>query len=899
MKKERVFLIDGNSYCYRAYYAIKDLRNSKGQPTNAVYGFILMLKKLLASEKPDYMGIAFDLKGPTFRHKRFNAYKIKRKPMPDDLVSQMPLIKEVVAAYNIAIFEKEGFEADDILATVARKIAKEGVEVYIVTGDKDALQLVDDNIKVCSTHKEGLVYDKEAVINRFSGLGPENMTDLMALSGDVSDNIPGVRGVGEKTAIELIKDFKDIDTLYKNIDKIKNESKRKMLAEQEDIARLSKELATVDDSVPIEVELSAMRLKDPDRERLVRIFKDLDFKTLAKEAAPDSPGLRSGACYKTIVDIKGFEGFLSELKKQKEFVFDFETTSENPLVAVPVGVSFCWEAGKAYYVALASKAQGSGLMVRQGVDPGYVFKALKGIMENEKIKKIGQNIKYEKLILSNCGIGLNAIDFDTMIASYLLNPSKFNHNLDDLAFERLDHKMISIDELLGSGKKRINMSEVPLDRISEYSCEDSDITFRLKQILEKELFEKELDMLFREIELPLVDVLSEMETSGIKVDVKLLKGMSRDMDKELETIVKNIYKIAGAEFNINSPKQLSEILFEKLNLPVVKKTKTGFSTDVGVLERLAFVHPLPKELLRYRELSKLKSTYIDALPELVNKKTGRLHTSFNQTITATGRLSSSKPNLQNIPIKTPQGREIRKAFIGEKGSLIISADYSQIELRILAHLSKDEELLKAFEQGLDVHTHTASLIFDVKEKDVTPEQRSSAKTVNFGIVYGMSAFGLSRSLSIDPASAQQFIDSYFERYSRVRLYMEDTIEEARSLGYVTTLFNRRRYIPEIITGSVKEQQQAERIAINAPIQGSAADLIKIAMINIHKDMAEKKVSSKMILQVHDELVFEAPEKELALMAKMIKEKMEGAVKLRVPVEVSVKFGKNWLEMFEV
>ncbi|MBU1887975.1 MAG: DNA polymerase I, partial [Candidatus Omnitrophica bacterium] len=478
MKKERLFLIDGNSYCYRAYYAIKDLKNSKGQPTNAVYGFILMLKKLLASEKPDYMGIAFDLKGPTFRHKRFNAYKIKRKPMPDDLVSQMPLIKEVVAAYNIAIFEKEGFEADDILATVARKIAKEGVEVYIVTGDKDALQLVDDNIKVCSTHKEGLVYDKEAVMNRFSGLGPENMTDLMALSGDVSDNIPGVRGVGEKTAIELIKDFKDIDTLYKNIDKIKNESKRKMLAEQEDIARLSKELATVDDSVPIEVELSAVRLKDPDRERLVRIFKDLDFKALAKEAAPDSPGLRSGACYKAIVDIKGFEGFLSELKKQKEFVFDFETTSENPLVAVPVGVSFCWETGKAYYVALASKAQGfprlgsaspvrltsfaqgcpehsqrtltisrSGQAgpdcgVRQGVDPGYVFKALKGIMENENIKKIGQNIKYEKLILSNCGIGLNAIEFDTMIASYLLNPSKFNHNLDDLAFERLDHKMI-------------------------------------------------------------------------------------------------------------------------------------------------------------------------------------------------------------------------------------------------------------------------------------------------------------------------------------------------------------------------------------------------------------------------------------------------------------------------
>ncbi|MBU1933315.1 MAG: DNA polymerase I [Candidatus Omnitrophica bacterium] len=894
MKKERLFLIDGNSYCYRAYYAIKDLKNSKGQPTNAVYGFILMLKKLLTSEKPDYIGITFDLKGPTFRHKKFKEYKIKRKPMPDNLVSQMPLIKEVVSAYNIPIFEKEGFEADDILATAARKMAKEGVEVYIVTGDKDALQLVDDNIKIYSTHKEGLVYDRDAVISRFSGLGPGNMADLMALSGDASDNIPGVRGIGEKTAIELIKDFKNIENLYRNLDKVKSEARRKMLADQEEIARLSKQLATVDDSVPIEVELGSMRLKGPDQDRLVRIFKDLDFKVLAREAAPEGPGLRSGACYRTISDKKGFEGFLRELKKQKEFVFDFETTSENPLDAVPVGISFCWEEGKAYYVALASKAPGSRLQA-EGVESGYAFEELKGIMEDEKIKKIGQNIKYEKLILSNQGVDLKGIEFDTMIASYLLNPSKFNHNLDDLAFERLDHKMISADDLLGTGKKRVNMSEVPLDRISEYSCEDSDITLRLKRILEKDLFEKELDRLFTEIELPLIDVLSDMELSGVKIDVKLLKDMSKEVTKELEVIVENIYKMAGTKFNINSPKQLSGVLFEKLKLPVVKKTKTGFSTDVGVLERLAFVHPLPKELLMYRELSKLKSTYIDALPELVNEKTGRLHTSFNQTIAATGRLSSSKPNLQNVPVKTPRGREIRKAFIGEKGNLIVSADYSQIELRILTHLSKDEELLKAFERGLDVHTHTASLIFDVDEKDVTPEQRSSAKTVNFGIVYGISAFGLSRGLSIDPASAQRFIDSYFERYPRVKLYMEDTVEEARDLGYVTTLFNRRRYIPEITAGSMREQQQAERIAINAPIQGSAADLIKIAMINIHKEMAEKSFSSKMILQVHDELVFEVPEKELKTMIKMIKEKMEGAVKLRVPVEVSVKSGKNWLE----
>lgn len=892
MKKDKLFLIDGNSYCYRAYYGIKELRNSRGQPTNAVYGFILMLRKLTGDEKPDYIGVAFDLKGPTFRHKRFKEYKIKRKPMPDDLVSQLPLIKEVIAAYNIPIFEKEGFEADDILATIARRASKEDIEVYIVTGDKDALQLVDDNIKVYSTHKEGLVYNRDAVKDRFFGLGPENMTDLMALSGDSSDNIPGVRGIGEKTAIDLIKDFGNIDNLYKNLDKIKSESKKKMLSSQEEFARLSKELATIDDTVPIQVDLGAMRIKEPDSNRLVKIFKELDFKNLAREFAPQDSGLRSAACYRTISDKKGFDDFIEELKKQKDFVFDFETTSENPLKAVPVGVSFCWEPGKAYYVALSADKG-------EGVDLGYAFKALKGIMEDVNIKKIGQNIKYEKLILSNYSIELKGIEFDTMIASYLLDPSKFNHNLDDIAFERLNHKTISIDELLGTGKNRITMDQVSLDRISEYSCEDSDVTLRLKLVLEKELFEKELVRLFREIELPLVDVLSVMETTGVKIDIELLKRMSVDMDKELIAIVKNIYNMAGAEFNINSPKQLSEILFEKLNLPVVKKTKTGLSTDVGVLERLASFHPLPKELLRYRELSKLKSTYIDALPEMVDRKTNRLHTSFNQTITATGRLSSSKPNLQNIPIKTRQGKEIRKAFIGEKGNLIISADYSQIELRILAHLSGDEELIKSFEEGLDVHNHTASLVFGVEEKDVTPERRASAKTVNFGIIYGMSAFGLSRNLSIDPASAQQFIDSYFDRYPRVKLYMEDKIEEAKDLGYVTTLFNRRRYIPEIKTGSVKEQQQAERIAINTPIQGSAADLIKIAMIDIHKELMKENLFSKMILQVHDELVFEAPEEELEAAAGLIKEKMESAVKLSVPVEVSVKYGKNWLEMKEI
>ena len=886
MKKKKLFLIDGNSYCYRAYYAIKELRNSKGQPTNAIYGFVLMLKKLMSSQSPDYMAVAFDLKGPTFRHKKFKEYKIKRKPMPDDLVSQMPLIKDMVRAYNIPIFEKEGFEADDVLATIAKKAAKKDIEVYIVTGDKDILQLIDENIKVCSTHKEGLVYDKENVKERFSGLGPESITDFMALAGDQSDNIPGVRGIGEKTAIELIKEFHDIDNLYKNLDSVKSDSKKKILADGEESARMSKELAIVDVDVPIEVDIESMQMEAPDSKSLLGLFKAFEFRTLAKEIAGDDSGIRRKASYETIVNKEEFDKFLKELKKQKEFVLDFETTSPNPLEAVPIGLSFCWKPGSAHYVALNG----------EGVELKYAFKALKSILEDEKIRKIGQNIKYEKLILSNYGIELKGIYFDTMIASYLLNPSKMNHNLDDLAFEHLDHKMISMSDLVGTGKKKIGMDQVPLEKVSEYSCEDSDATLRLKEIFEKELFDKELDELFKKIELPLVDVLSEMERHGVKIDARLLKKTSVEIEKELEDLVTSIYKIAGKEFNINSPKQLSQILFVDLQLPVIKKTKTGYSTDVGVLQSLALEHPLPKEILRYRELSKLKSTYVDALPEMVNPRTGRLHTSFNQTVTATGRLSSSNPNLQNIPIKTEQGRLVRKAFIAEKGNLILSCDYSQIELRILAHLSGDEELVSAFEKDKDVHVHTASLIFDVEEKDVTPEQRSTAKTVNFGIVYGISAFGLSRSLQTDPASAQLFIDSYFERYPRVKLYMEDKIEEARDAGYVTTLFNRRRYIPEINTGSVREQQQAERIAINAPIQGSAADLIKIAMIDIHDEIKKKGLSSIMTLQVHDELVFEVPEKEMKLMQDLVKTRMEQAVKLAVPVKVSVKYGKNWMEM---
>src|SRR3989338_2560040 len=551
-KKEKLFLIDGNSYCYRAFYAIKELRNSKGKPTNAVYGFILMLKKLLEKEKPAYLAVAFDLKGPTFRHKQFEDYKAHRKPMPDDLASQMDLIKEVICAYRIPIFEKQGFEADDILATVAKKISQQDVDVYIVTGDKDMLQMVNEHIKVYSTHKDDLVYDDETVRERFSGLGPENITDFIALAGDASDNIPGVRGIGEKTAIELIKEFGSVDNLYKNLDKLKSESRRKMLAEQEDSARMSKELATVDTDASIEIDINDMRLKNPDSERLLGIFKELEFKTFAREIASTNSEVHKEACYKTISSPEGFKDFIAGLKKQKEFVLDIETTSEQPMEAELVGISFCWKQGEAYYVSLS--------------DIANALKELKPIFEDEDVKKIWQNIKYDKLVLSNYCIEVKGISFDTMIASYLLNPSRMSHGLDDLAFEYLDHKMTPISELLGAGQKRVTMDMVDVEKVSMYSCGDSDVTLRLKDIFEKEILIKELESLFRDIELPLIDVLSDMEKSGIKIDTGFLKEASIDMAAELSKLIKDIYRLAGAEFNINSPKQLSQILFEKLGL---------------------------------------------------------------------------------------------------------------------------------------------------------------------------------------------------------------------------------------------------------------------------------------------------------------------------------------------
>jgi len=882
---KRLFVIDGNSFCYRAYYAIKHLSNSNGQATNAVYGFLAMVKKIIKDEKPDMLAIAFDLKAPTFRHEKFKDYKATRKPMPDDLVSQMPYIKRLVKAYNIPVYELEGYEADDILATLAERAKGEGLDTFIATGDKDAMQLVGPHVKVYSPHKDGVIYGEKEVLEKF-GVAPESITDLMALMGDTSDNIPGVPGIGEKTAVELMKEFETLDSLLENTDRIKSASRRKKVEEAKDLALLSKELATVKRDVPIKINFKELEMTAPDKKALAELFKELEFRTLLNDIEPVK---KLAGEYKLVDSKKEIKRLIGHLKGVKRFAFDFETTHYDPMRAERVGISFSWKEGEAHYIPFNAL---------KDMSADEVLKGLKGIFEDKKIKKIGQNIKYDLLILKNAGIGVSGIDFDTMVASYLLNPSRSRHNLNEISLEYLKRHLTPIEELIGKGKKAITMDKVDVKKVCDYCAEDSDAAFTLSGILGKQLREKGLEKLFSEVEIPLIYVLADMEAWGVAVDTKYLASLSEQMEKEMVKLAKSIHSLAGEEFNINSPKQLQVILFEKMKLPVIKRTKTGISTDEEVLRILSENEALPREILRYRELAKLKSTYVDSLPELINPRTKRIHTSFNQAVTATGRLSSSKPNVQNIPIKTETGRQIRKAFVaGEKSQVLLSADYSQIELRILAHLSGDRTLIEAFKEDRDVHKFTAGLIYGVEEKDVKDEMRQAAKTVNFGIVYGMSAFGLAKDLGIDVREAGKFIDAYFERYSRVKEYLEELIAGAKETGFVTTILGRRRYIPEINSSNISVANFAKRTAVNTPIQGSAADLIKLAMVKLHRTLLG--FDARMVLQVHDELVFEISKKRLTEFAGVVKDGMENVMNLKVPLRVDIEAGKNWLETEEV
>ena len=891
VKKKRLFLIDGTALAYRSYFALirSPLISSKGENTSAVFGFTNALMRLLKDENPDYLAVVFDTAAPTFRHEQYAEYKATREKMPDDMRDQLPRIREVIEAMRLPVLEKEGFEADDVMGTLAKKAKEQGMETILVTGDKDFMQLIDGDVTVLNPKRSGEeseIIDEETVKARF-GVGPEKIVDVLGLMGDQSDNVPGVPGIGEKTAVELIQKYGFLEEVLDHAEEVARKNVRQSLLENKDKARLSKQLVTIDTDVPLEVGPDELSLKEWDVERLAVLFKDLEFTKLLQEITPQvaSPETQ----YHTIHEQSELDSLIVTLKEKGSFTIDLETTSQNPMRADIVGISLAHSPHEAFYIPV-------GHSMGRNVDLSYTLDRMRPLLEEANVKKCGQNIKYDMIVLSRAGVQLRGVDFDTMVASYLLNPSGRQHNLDTLSLENLNHKMIPISDLIGTGKKQISMAEVPISRAAEYACEDADITLQLRKLFEPKLRSLELDDLFRAVEMPLVSVLAEIEMKGVSIDVTFLGSMSEKLKQDLNVLEEEIYSLAGEQFNINSPKQLAVILFEKLNLRIVRRTKTGPSTDVSVLEELAKEHELPRKILEYRQLMKLKSTYVDALPQLVHPETGRIHTSFNQTVTATGRLSSSEPNLQNIPIRTEIGREIRKAFVpADSEHVVLSADYSQIELRIMAHLSGDQTLRRSFLDDEDVHARTAALVFNIDPEEVTPDHRRQAKVVNFGIMYGMGPYGLAQQLELDPQEARAFIDGYFERYPGVREYTFTTVQKAKELGYVTTLLNRRRYLPEINSEDRRRREFAERTAINTPIQGTAADLIKVAMIKIADALKKKKLKTKMILQVHDELVFEVPKDELDVVSDSIKKEMEGAIALSVPVKVDIGVGNNWYE----
>jgi len=891
-KSKSLYIIDGSSYIFRAYFGIRQfLSTSKGFPTNALYGFINMLQKVVKDEKPDYLCVAFDSKEKTFRHDIYPDYKANRDAPPEDLAKQFPYFEPLVDAFNISSIRIPGYEADDIIGTLALKGSKAGFRVVIVSGDKDMMQLVSPEVQMLDTMKNKWIGVNE-VKEKF-GVPPEKVIEVMGLMGDSSDHIPGVKGVGPKTATELIQKYGSIEKLYKCIDEIEKKKLKEKLIQDKERALLSRKLVTIDTAMKLECSLDDLKVRPSKNEDLRKLFSEFEFSSMmavledrSEETSKPTKPLKKK--YETVLTEPAFNKWIKKLKKNKIFALDLETTSLRPVQARAVGISFSCNMGEACYIPLGHSYL--GMPDQLGVD--WVFDKLKPILEDPKIKKVGQNIKYDFIVLKNEGVQLQGIAFDTMLASYLLNPSSRGHNMDALALEHLGHTTIKYKDVVGTASKEIGFDQVQIDRATEYAAEDADITWRLYEKL-SDLLKGEDLKIFEKIELPLLEVLGDMELQGMALDKPHLQKLSQRIHLLLAEQEKEIYELAGEKFNINSPKQLSVILFEKLELPVIKKTKTGYSTDVSVLEELAAEHDLPEVILLYRQLAKLKSTYVDALQEEIFGKTVRVHTSFNQSVAATGRLSSSNPNLQNIPIRTEMGREIRKSFIADGNNKILSADYSQVELRILAHMSEDESLIDAFINGEDIHTRTAVEIFGTTAERLDAEARRMAKAVNFGIVYGLSAFGLSRQLKIFPKEAKKFIDQYFELYKNVKVYMERTVEDARDTGYTMTLMKRKRYLPDLNSKNRQAREAAERIAINSPVQGSAADLIKLAMINLDREITQKRLNSRMILQVHDELVFECPPEEEEEMRALVKKEMEEVMPLKVPLVVDIGWGNNW------
>lgn len=889
-ESKTIYLLDGSSYVHRAYHAISPLSNSKGLRTNAIFGFTKMLLRLFEGKSPEYLAVILDSKGPTFRHEIYKDYKANRPPMPEELVEQLPYIKAIIRGLNIRMIERSGYEADDIIGTLARLAEEKGYNVVIISGDKDFRQMVSPRTSLWDTMKDRHT-DYDAFIKEY-GLEPAQIIDIMGLSGDSSDNVPGVRGVGEKTAANLIKDYGTLENLYEHIGEIKKGKLKENLQGSYQDAVMSKKLVTIDRHVPLDEGIEDLKTGKPNSDELSDLFRELEFKGLWDQFAPRRDD--NGKDYRLCLSENDLIDLTEKIKRKGIVSIDTETTSNDPHKARLAGISISIQEGQAYYIPVGHVYLG----VPQQLNISKVIEILKYILEDKEIAKVGQNIKYDALVLKRHGLDLKGVHFDTMIASYLINPDLRQHNLDYLAQHYLNHKKISYHDVVGKGAAEINFSGVDIERAMEYSCEDADITLRLMSILDKKLKEDMNQDLFYNLEMRLLPVLKDMELAGIRIDSPFFETMSRNFAKEIKEIQGKIYAEAGMEFNINSPQQLGLVLFEKLGLPVQKKTlKTkSLSTDVKVLTRLAsadFV--IPRLILQYRTLSKLKSTYLDALVKIVNPETGRIHTSFNQTVAATGRLSSSNPNLQNIPIRGEEGKDIRKGFVAEDGHYLLSADYSQIELRIFAHYSKDSMLIDAFRHEEDIHSRTASEILGVPINQVTRDMRRIAKAINFGIIYGMGHKKLSDELGIDMKTAKEYIESYYERYSGVARYREDMIKSAVENGYVTTLFNRRRYLPEIKSENNRIRSESERIAVNTPIQGTAADLIKKAMINIHEILKREGYRSRMLLQVHDELLFEVPEDEVELITPVIKKEMEEVYRLDVPLKVDISHGRNWGE----
>ncbi|MFC1957238.1 DNA polymerase I [Chloroflexota bacterium] len=906
MKKPLLVLFDGNAIVHRAFHAFEATRTltvpKTGEIVSAVFGFAQMLLKAISDLQPTHCAVAFDTKAPTFRHLMFDQYKAHRPPTPSELVGQLGRVRQLVEAFQIPIFELDGYEADDVLGTLSHQASQQGIDTTIVTGDGDTMQLVSPRVKVLYPKPRGGfsntdLFDEAAVTEKY-GVKPEHITDLKALVGDTSDNIPGVSGIGGKTAVKLIQQFGSIEQIYDHIDEVTPPRIQALLRENEAIARQSKELATIVIQTPVTLNLDNCQLSHYDRNKVTELFRELEFFSLlaklpGEERAPESTvQIQTEPIkqdYHAINTTPALDELMTRLSATRSLAFDLETTSLDAMSAQLVGISLSPATGEAYYIPVGH----AGFEQLEQLPLEYVIGRLKPLLEDNTLAKLAHNGKYDMTVLAEYGVTVNNLTFDTMVAAYLLSEKSLG--LKALAFSRLGIEMTPITDLIGSGAKQLSMSQIEISRVADYACADADNTGRLAELLEPELHQQGLWQLFAEVEMPLVPVLLDMERNGVALDTELLRQMAHRLGEQLLKLEAEIYNNTGHQFNINSPQQLGLVLFEELKLPAQKR-KGSYSTAASVLEELRGTHPIIELILEYRQFAKLKSTYIDALPSLVNHKTGRVHTSFNQTRTATGRLSSSDPNLQNIPVRGESGKQVRQAFIAPPGYRLLSGDYSQIDLRVLAHLSQDQGLLDAFNRDDDIHTATARQLYTVEEAQVTADMRRFAKTVNFGVIYGMSGYGLEQATELSREEATQFITAYFEKYSGVKQYLEATKQKAREQGYVQTLLGRRRSIPEINSANRQVREAAERMAINMPVQGTSADIIKVAMINLYREMNKRQLKSKMLLQVHDELLFEVPTEELDEMCQLVPEIMSTALEFSVPIKVDIKSGQNWEEL---